>query len=372
MDFFSTSNVPQQGPRWDELECAVFGPGFGECVVLHLGNNEWFIIDSCTYGGSREPIAGEYLRHLSVDMSIAVKRILATHWHDDHIRGISKLVLDCPAASFIMSAALGSREFCQLVYEVDDQNKYVSALSSASELANVFEILAKRGRPAQSPSAFAQDGMRLFQGGFNNEVQVFSLSPSAATIANTLTSITNELTTDPPVRRFRRLSPNHLSVAVQVIAGSFGCLLGADLENTVDNAFGWGGVLTSELRSNSRNQLFKVPHHGSRNAHHDDVWRTMLQDAPISVVAPFSKQKNPLPTDADIARIRKTTNSLHVTTWPLSSRPKKRQGVDGILNGATKTRRSLAAKAGFVRVRLCLSNPQSTPRVELFGSAKSL
>ncbi|PXF57856.1 MAG: hypothetical protein C4B58_08625 [Deltaproteobacteria bacterium] len=34
-------------PSPDELEISLFGPGRGECVVAHLGNNDWLVVDSC-------------------------------------------------------------------------------------------------------------------------------------------------------------------------------------------------------------------------------------------------------------------------------------------------------------------------------------
>ena len=34
-------------PRTDELEVSLFGPGVGECVIVHLGAGEWMVVDSC-------------------------------------------------------------------------------------------------------------------------------------------------------------------------------------------------------------------------------------------------------------------------------------------------------------------------------------
>jgi hypothetical protein len=48
------------GAQWQEI----IGPGPGECIVLHLGDNEWCIVDSCLPHGSSEPAAVEYLKSL--------------------------------------------------------------------------------------------------------------------------------------------------------------------------------------------------------------------------------------------------------------------------------------------------------------------
>ncbi len=34
-------------PNPDEIEITVFGPGYGECIVIHAGSGKWFIVDSC-------------------------------------------------------------------------------------------------------------------------------------------------------------------------------------------------------------------------------------------------------------------------------------------------------------------------------------
>ena len=44
-------------PSPDELEISLFGPGRGECVVVHLGNNDWLVVDSCLDNTSSQPVA---------------------------------------------------------------------------------------------------------------------------------------------------------------------------------------------------------------------------------------------------------------------------------------------------------------------------
>src|SRR5260370_27238866 len=67
-----------------ELEVSLFGPGVGECVVVHLGLGEWLVVDSCVDPVSRKPVALNYLSELHVDVGKAVKQVVAKHWHDDH------------------------------------------------------------------------------------------------------------------------------------------------------------------------------------------------------------------------------------------------------------------------------------------------
>ena len=90
-------------PDLDEIEVSLFGPGYGECILLHVGNNEWFIVDSCIDPISREPVSLSYLQQIGIDPSIAVKQVIVSHWHDDHYRGIAKVVEACSSADFICS-----------------------------------------------------------------------------------------------------------------------------------------------------------------------------------------------------------------------------------------------------------------------------
>lgn len=368
------NNADNDPPGLDELEMTVFGPGVGECIVLHLGNNDWIIVDSCMLPTDAAPVALQYLNRIRVDASRNVRWVIATHWHDDHIAGLAKILKECATARFAMSAALSAQQFVQLVLEVDDQNRLVKHSSSASELAGILEVLKSRGVGPYvvGPSAYAQDGSRLFQGGYDGSAEVWALSPSAATVTNASANLAERLLTQGDSRRFKRFSPNDLSVAILVKAGGYSLLHGADLENTVAAEFGWKAVLGSALRPNAPAQGFKVAHHGSQNAHHDDIWRFLLVPRPIALLTPYAKLRNPLPTENDVQRVKGLAAKTYCTTWPPSTRPPRRRGVDGIVGGATRARRAVNRSSGHIRLRLKLTEPLAAPRIELFGNAREM
>ncbi len=278
-------------PRAHELELAVFGPGTGECVVLHLGQGDWIIIDSCTLPVGEQPVALEYLRSIDVDLSASVRMIVATHWHDDHIGGLASLLSECSNARFVMSAALAQQQFFQLVLEVDVQNRLVKHNSSASEFAKILNVLESRasGPYAVGPNMYAQDGTRIFHGGYGGAAEVWALSPSAATITNALSNLAGQLLTAGECKRFKRFSPNDLSVAILCELVAMICCLAQYLENTAAPDCGWKAVLSSAARPLTQAGTFKVAHHGSANADHDEVWSKMLVKEAIAVVTPFAK-----------------------------------------------------------------------------------
>lgn len=371
MDSSSENSISFDPPGADEFEITIFGPGVGECILMHLGAGDWFVIDSCCFPGSKQAAAIDYLVRLNVEPSDAIRRILATHWHDDHVKGLAQIVRRCPRALFGMSAALENRRFFQLVYEVDQLNKLVAASSTASEFAEILDHVLSTGREIASPDIFAADGTLLFRSA-DDRVLVQALSPSAATIVNCNIEAIATMTASGNTKTFRRFSPNDLSVVVQVTTPVLDLLLKADLENSTLPQAGWQAVLVSSLRPNRRSRVVKVGHHGSENAHNDDVWDSMVELNPLSVVTPYSRLAEPLPKQADVYRIKLKTDRLYATTWPPSMRPPKRRGVDADAANATKTRHAMNRKPGFVRVRFPPNGNSPVLNVERSGSARRM
>ncbi|MEQ9410670.1 MAG: MBL fold metallo-hydrolase [Fuerstiella sp.] len=355
-------------PAADEFELTLFGPGVGECILMHFGNGEWFVVDSCVFAGSKSPVVTDYLDAMGVDPKKAVRGILATHWHDDHVAGLSKLVRRCPDAFFVISGALEPSQFFSLILEVEERNKLVKATSTATEFATILDDKLESGRQRHIPDMLASDGSRLYQGGFCDLVSVQALSPSAATIQATLSNLARQLCTDMPTRKFRRFSPNDLSVALQVSAGPIDILLKADLEDCPQPQVGWKAVLQSPFRPKKKSQMVKVGHHGSSNADNDQVWADMIESKPWCVVTPYSKLKEPLPREADLARLSGRTDELYVTSSLSTGSRIKRRGLERQIAAATRIRRPVNRQSGFVRIRFGLGR-SPIPDIQLFGAA---
>ena len=132
-----------KGPKTNEFEITLLGPGFGESLVIHLGDNRWIVIDSCIDSETNRPAALVYLENIGVDPALSVSHVIATHWHDDHIGGMATLIKTCTAAEFCCGAVLTDPEFIKLVKIFNQRSIAVS--TGLAEIDQVLELLMKRG-----------------------------------------------------------------------------------------------------------------------------------------------------------------------------------------------------------------------------------
>ena len=277
-------------PEADQIEISLFGPGFGECCLAHLGSGHWIAVDSCIHSDSGEPAALYYLQQIGVNPADGIRLIIATHWHDDHIRGIARVFAACPDANFCGASALTRAEFLATVLPYE-QRSTVASGPGVREIFDVFEVLKRpngtyRALTKAAPNKLvltlpAQD-LKHARG-----VRVTTLSPSDLQFEKFLAEITQLM---PAVRETRRRAtsqnPNHLSVVTLIEVGEVAILLGGDLEETGDPETGWSVIVASRNRPPGRATIFKAPHHGADNAHNPEVWASMLEDNPYTVLTP--------------------------------------------------------------------------------------
>ena len=157
----------EAGPGENEIELTLLGPGYGESIVLHVGNNDWVVVDSCI-GSDGKPAAARYLRSIGVDPARAVKLIVATHWHDDHIRGMAELVNICRGAAFCCAGALCQKEFLATVAALE--GRHLSAAGSG--VRELYRVFSHYKSKSQSPT-FALANRLVFSEGAS---KIWSLS----------------------------------------------------------------------------------------------------------------------------------------------------------------------------------------------------
>lgn len=360
-------------PDPQELEISVIGPGRGECIVLHLGDNDWCVVDSCMTRSFNEPVAVEYLRSLSNDALDGVKLIVATHWHDDHIRGLAQLLQAFPNALFACSAALNTDNFA-LLLEVAEESLHEN--SGVDEFRKIRDLLVERGKVKGTNKALVSPHLaiqnrcllRLPADGRSFPASVIAVSPSDGTVKKALAEIADWLPkSGEPQRSIPNRAPNKTSVALWVEAASGRVLLGADLEHTKEQGEGWMAVI--ESRQDGRPaSIFKVPHHGSPNADCAEVWAKMLSHNPVSVVTPFTSGTG-LPSDKDLRRLGARTDKLFCTAQGPGAPPRRDSVVERAARSTTQRRHVLSGSPGHVRIRWRVGDEDSTPTVKCFNGA---
>lgn len=252
-------------------------------------------------GVADKPAAIQYLESIGVEPDSAVRLIVATHWHDDHIGGMAQLVARCPQATFVCSAALCKKEFLAAIGPLSGRNVTVTG-SGAREIRALFSV----DRSAGAKRDFALANRLLLRQG-NGEV--WALSPDSGVFETFLVAVSELMAEMEPARgRLPALSPNEASVVLSIHIGDIVLLLGADLEKN-----GWKTILENSSRPAGRASVFKLPHHGSQNAHHDDVWDQMLVRDPVAVVAPWTLGGRILPRRKDVERILSRSDDSYST-----------------------------------------------------------
>ena len=361
-------------PSKNEIEISVFGPGIGEAIVIHVGDNEWLIVDSCIDRTNRIPIAIKYLKDLNVDISSSVKFFIVTHWHDDHIRGASSILRECEGAIFACSGAIRPDEFVEFC---SSSRGALMESSGLDEFNDILEILSSRtddGRKVSRGPQWAIADRKLLhlpKEGRCFNVEVHALSPSDAAMTLALREI-GQMMPKPgaPKRRVISQTPNHASVALWVIIGDLNILLGSDLENRPPSNLGWKAVLVSKNKPAGRAMVVKVPHHGSSNGYNRDMWTQMVSCDAIALLTPFASGVKPLPSTTDINRIRKNVPRIYCTGRPSGWHPPRRPpSVERTIRETVRTHRLIHGRMGHVRVRFRAGEGLNNPRIELFEEA---
>jgi hypothetical protein len=367
-------------PAANQLEVCVFGPNYGECIVVHLGNGHWVVVDSCLQDGVPGAIA--YLTALGVDPGQAIKVVLATHWHDDHFKGLSEILAVAPDAHIWIASPLTDREFLRFVTRVST-NKTAVAGNKLAEFSKIVDEIARRRAAGLVTFGFASSKSLIFRldasaSGHGFPCDVMALSPSPGDYLNFLERIAANM---PQARQTKRTvpspSPNDVSVAAIVSAGPISILLGADVENSGKPTSGWEAILAAHAIQpiGPRASLYKIAHHGSQTAYNFDIWASLLVGDPLAVLTPWRRGRRRLPTPQDVRLILDLSSQAFATASDARSRRRRGNRPPGVLRFLRENEprirvRSLTAPFGAARFRTL--DFQGSWSHELFGAASHL
>jgi len=347
-------------PAADEIEVTLFGPGYGEAIAVHLGDGAWLLIDSCIDPDAGAPASGAYLKKIGVGPD-QVRTIVASHWHDDHVRGISQLATTHPEADFVVSAVFNDKEALAFLSAYNGESS--SGLArGAKELFSAVEARASVF-PALHKSLVIDDT-------FNKRpVRVTALSPVPAAFAQCIAHLAQYL----PKRREAinhapELHPNLEAIVLHIDLGDDAVLLGSDLEN--HGNLGWTAVVADHW-SGSRKpaSAYKVAHHGSYTGDSPQIWATLLQPDPIACLTPYTLAGRRLPTNADKQRVKGNTSHAYIASGASRSPQMDSRQLKRLRDMAKNV---ALVDAGFGAVRLRKQIGAQSWGVELFGAAQQL
>ncbi|MBW2005393.1 MAG: MBL fold metallo-hydrolase [Deltaproteobacteria bacterium] len=364
-------------PEINEIEISVFGPGYGENILLHIGNENWLLIDSCVDPVNKEPSPIKYLRNIGIDPSKAVKLIVASHWHDDHVRGLAEIIRQCSSAEFVVSNALRTKEFLTLVYALGKRS--MMETSGVQEFYEILEILKERVQSKHGNTEllkYAISDRLIWRSSTSSSAshlscEVHSLSPSDESTTIGVKNIGGLLPVKGQLKtRALAMTPNHAAVVLWIKVGSMYILLGSDLEETDNPKTGWSIIVDSTTRPQEKAVFFKISHHGSKNGDYQPVWDRMLVPNPLVGLTPFIRGNLILPKKSDVTRICQRTPNAYSTAFPKQKRLKhKDKVVEKTIRETVKEIREIIPSTGHIRLRSKDIGPPINWKIDLFGDA---
>ncbi len=359
-------------PNPDEIEITFFGPGYGECIVIHAGSGNWLIIDSCV-NAQGTPVATAYLKSLGVKPEKAVIWIAASHWHDNHIKGLADTVEECRSARLAFGGAFSEDEFVAILQYFEDQ-PITKIDRGGTELLKCLRHAGTTGRRIKT--LFEDTVICDFEAGrlaHGERIELRALSPSNSQFLDFLRKCPSYIDQNSGKAKTRLTKPkrNDLSIAMLFSVGDKHILLGSDLEKGRSADRGWQAVISLRERHKHKAHIFKVPHHGSSGAHLAKVWTDLLTPKPWSVITPWIRGNRELPKQSDKDRIRNLSKVAYLTSTIKESVKMKydRHTLKHIKRSDHDFRRAVYS-GGHVTCRW--TPPTEGPHFTLHNGAKSL
>ncbi len=363
-------NFIYEAPSAEEVEISVFGPGYGESILVHAGFGDWLAIDSCIEPMTKRPVALAYLEALHIDVKSRLKCVVATHWDDDHISGIARMFRDAESAKFVCSAAMKSEQFKALVAAWRPR-RLLSGGSGIDEFDDIIQELNRRKKATGYPMPISASVQKLvWERQQPHPAELRALSPSESAVAAAIGRF-EEMTASLGTTRNRlpRIEDNHASVVLSLRVQGISALLGADLQVRDDRSLGWLAVV-DDFAEYPLHSSYKVPHHGSENGDHDEIWQKLLCPKPVAIITPYVRASLRLPLKSDCLRLLRRTPKAVLTAPPI---PKKFRDRDHTVE---KTVRQFSRQVffvpgrfGHVRLRKTIGDASPDWKIDLFGDA---
>lgn len=384
---------------------------------MHLCDNEWAIIDCCINPLTKECLPISYLQELNVDIEKQVKYIICSHWHKDHIAGLSQMINLCGSETvLILSCAEDRRSF---VYEIASDFDYTGKSETLNELKNTLSAAAQKGirikRAEQDKIIFSKDEIvgtalspsetevhrfenelalamsryhKFIEGLREKEGAIADVIEDASEIEEDFWNSIDELIDEKDIvdgkpgesigdliqfKDANKISKNDRCVAMLVSFGKHHVILGADLEvSEPDN--GWHSAARSECLKNKKANLLKIPHHGSNNGYLKDFIIGFIKPDAVAKMTSWVLGAKMLPKEEMVRKYYEHTHNLYITTTNLLKFKNSEQDttIRKILKEKTEEIVEIVPQVGIIQSRLKIDSESDDWTTNTFGSAKLL
>lgn len=336
-------------PAIEENEFAVVvigGPSKGESVLLHYGDGRWLVVDSCTYKGENLPLA--FLDKVEADKNL-VEHIICSHWHDDHVMGMSDLLKTCPNSYFRVPLVSNAEILPQyFVYKSEksvkeDEKKAWKMFQKCLDVLDEREIGADLELKCQQ---FVKIGDQIVDyNTHNTRVDIKAFSPSQEMYTRFGQMLVNG---DADNCEFddSEIDPNMCSITLGIKFGSSNrhLFLGADLkcnrnetapvnscrgECAMRHDMGMCNLKGNRFFEKLRNISYtKLNHHSSQTGYCCEYWDNYVTEDNIGVSTVFTMKKLPR---KDMARLYLKKSAEYYVTSRRSQKKLKRHQIKLVL-----------------------------------------
>lgn len=372
-------------PTENELEITLLGAGSnaGESIVVHLSSNQWMVIDSCKSEGEVLPLY--YLKHKEVNLQNVVY-VICTHWHKDHVRGLSEVIKECPNAKLILPAFFNGNKY---VFRAMVQGSVSKQSVVASELHKCWQIIDERTGPLKEAAYLGpRDEIKTVEkDGIKVVVRSFSPSDHMKRVYDVLLA---KSTFEEMANADYEANMCSSVIDITTDNAQLSVLLGADLEaNRTDKndiscrgkcnscfEMGWCNIIVeSEIfKERTKYNYIKTAHHSSVNGYCPELMDTKI-DKENTIITTTAFENNAdvrLPQVAMLQQYRSKVDNFFIT----ASHPKPLKGKDEKSDietqkntGIIKKPEVIETQCGIITTRFDINTGQLT-RNDLIGCAR--
>ena len=407
-----------QAPNKDELEVTLIGgsSGYGESVVVRYGNNEWAIVDSCVDVINQTCLPIVYLKEVGVNIKEQVKYVICTHWHDDHIQGLHKVLDEC-SSDVVFCVAIASEKL-KFLYEIERSNLYEPDRGVRKELIMAMDKVKEKGirviRLLQDLPVFqtdecvckalspSQKELELFfeelayavseQGQVLEQKEKLSalstdeiedadeISEVVFASIETESGINEDELTEEDLADLEKLKGNEKvskpnindrSVALLFTAKGHHIVLGADLEVSSDSECGWQSVNDCSSMKGVNAGIFKIAHHGSNTGYYELFLRNHIKPTATGKLTTWIKGKKVRPEKDTLSKYHQYLSKLFITTDPSYLTGKfTTPDYRNVMEETTESIVDIKNQFGIVQSRLDLNSGTDDWTTKVYGSAK--